>query len=303
MRLLGAAEVDGELELTVETTAVRVGCPGCGVVAVLHARRETVVRDVAGLGRAVRLRWRKRVRRCEERLCATRTWTERHAAVAPRATLSERARLQAAERVAKGESVLAVARELGVGWATVMRAFAEHGHRWLAEAEQQLPPTRVLGLDETVWQRARRGRHTQYATGFVDGDSGRLLDLVEGRSTVAAAGWIAAQDPAWREQVAVAAVDPFEATPARSASSCPTRSWWWTASTRCGWATAWSMTSAAVCSKPPSGTAAAARTRCTGARRRLASAADRLDDRGWQRLEAAFTDGDPDHEVYNAWTG
>lgn len=39
------------------------------------------------------------------------------------------------------------------------------------------------------------------------------------------------------------------------------------------------------------------------ARRLLASAADRLDDRGWQRLEAAFTDGDPDHEVYNAWTG
>ncbi len=39
------------------------------------------------------------------------------------------------------------------------------------------------------------------------------------------------------------------------------------------------------------------------ARRLLASAADRLDDRGWQRREAAFTDGDPDHEVYNAWTG
>jgi len=59
--------------LTVETTAARVGCSGCGVVARLHDRRDTVVRDVAGLGRAVRLRWRKRVWRCAEAACAVRT--------------------------------------------------------------------------------------------------------------------------------------------------------------------------------------------------------------------------------------
>jgi len=303
MRLLGAAEVDGELELTVETTAVRVGCPGCGVVAVLHARRETVVRDVAGLGRAVRLRWRKRVWRCEERLCATRTWTERHAAVAPRATLSERARLQAAERVAKGESVLAVARELGVGWATVMRAFAEHGHRWLAEAEQQLSPTRVLGLDETVWQRARRGRHTQYATGFVDGDSGRLLDLVEGRSTAAAARWIAAQDPAWREQVAVAAIDPFEGYARAVREQLPDAQ---LVVDRFHAVRLGNRMVDDVRRRVQQATVGHRGRRedpLYRARRLLASAADRLDDRGWQRLEAAFTDGDPDHEVYNAWTG
>ncbi|MDP8962037.1 MAG: transposase family protein, partial [Actinomycetota bacterium] len=64
--VLGVDEIDDELEVTVETTAARVGCPRCGVMAVLHDRRQTLVRDVDAFARPVRLRWRKRVWRCRE---------------------------------------------------------------------------------------------------------------------------------------------------------------------------------------------------------------------------------------------
>ncbi len=67
--VLGVAQIDGELEVAVETTAPRVGCPQCGVIAALHDRRETLIRDVDAFDRPVRLRWRKRVWRCHEPRC------------------------------------------------------------------------------------------------------------------------------------------------------------------------------------------------------------------------------------------
>ena len=115
-RLLGAAQVQGELELTVETAAVG-WCETCGVRARSKGRYDTLVRDVSAFGRRVRLRWRKRRWRCPERLCPAGTWTETSAAVRPRAVLTERARAHACRRVGEGgEAVAAVARDLGVGW-------------------------------------------------------------------------------------------------------------------------------------------------------------------------------------------
>jgi len=93
--VLDVGEIDDELEVTVETTAARVGCPGCGVIAVLHDRRAALVRDVDAFDRPVRLWWRKRVWRCHEPLCAQVTWTETSDAIAPRAVLTERARRRA----------------------------------------------------------------------------------------------------------------------------------------------------------------------------------------------------------------
>ena len=55
------AEVGGELELLVETTADLVGCPGCGAVARAKDRRPTWVRDLPICGRPVVLCWWKRV--------------------------------------------------------------------------------------------------------------------------------------------------------------------------------------------------------------------------------------------------
>ena len=83
--VLAVSEYGGELEQAVQTTAEQGWCPGCGVQARLHDRRPSWVRDLPAAGRPVMLVWVKRVWRCMEPRCATRTWTERSPAIRPRA--------------------------------------------------------------------------------------------------------------------------------------------------------------------------------------------------------------------------
>lgn len=210
--VLAAGEYGGELELLVETSESVTGCPRCGVVAVAHGRREHLVRDIPSAGRPVLLVWRKRLWRCAEPACPQRTWSERHPQVAPRAALTERARRWACEQVGRdGHTVEAVADRLGVGWNTVMRAVKAYGQP-LLDAEDRLQGVRSLGVDEHVWQHAGPRRRTGFATGIVDltpGRGPRVLDVVQGRSGKVYADWLARQQPAWRERISVAALDPF----------------------------------------------------------------------------------------------
>jgi transposase len=119
--VLAAEAVAGECQLAVETIAAVVGCGGSGMRAELHGRRTVRVRDLPAGGRPVVLCWRKRIWRCGEEACRVRTWTEQVAAIRPRAVLTERARAEACRRVGKdAHAVAAVARDLRVGWATIM---------------------------------------------------------------------------------------------------------------------------------------------------------------------------------------
>ena len=94
--ILAAADAGGELELLVQTTADLVGCRACGAVA------------------RAKDRWVKRIWSCPQPLCEQRTWTERHAAIAPRAGMTERARGWAFEQVAAADAVVSrVAAALG----------------------------------------------------------------------------------------------------------------------------------------------------------------------------------------------
>jgi transposase len=180
--VLVAAIVGGEWRLAVQTTATVVGCVGCGVRAEAHGRRTVRVRDLPSGGRPVVLCWRKRIWRCREPACGVRTWTERTVVIRPRAVLTERARAEACRRVGKdAHAVAAVARDLGVGWATIMRAVADHG-RPLVEDPMRLDGVARLGLDETTFLKATRLAPTRYVTGLVDLEQGRLLDVVADRT-------------------------------------------------------------------------------------------------------------------------
>ena len=149
-----AEVIDDEWRLEVQTTATTVGCVACGSQARLHARRTVQVRDLPIGGRPVVLAWRKRVWRCVEPACAVRTWTEQTVAMRPRAVLTERARAEACRRVGKdAHAVAAGARDLGVGWATVMRAVTDHGAP-LVEDPARLAGVAALGLDETSFLKA-----------------------------------------------------------------------------------------------------------------------------------------------------
>jgi transposase len=216
-RLLGldgfevlATEVaSGEWRLVVQTTAEFVGCPGCGVRAQAHGRRTVRVRDLPAGGRPVVLCWHKRLWRCREPACKVRTWTEQVAAIRPRAVLTERARAEACRRVGKdAHAVAAVARDLGVGWATIMRAVADHG-RPLVEDPDRLDGVAALGLDETSFLKATRRAPTRYVTGLVDLEGGRLLDVVADRTRAAVGSWLDARSRDWLAQIGTVALDPW----------------------------------------------------------------------------------------------
>ncbi len=201
--------VGGEIELTIETAADRAWCRSCGVRALSKGRSTVKVRDVDAFGRRVQLRWRKRRWRCPESACAARTWTETSAAITSRAVLTERARTQACRRVGReAHSVAAVARDLGVGWHTVMAAVIDVGMP-LVDDPARTAGVRALGVDETSFLRARPGRRSRFVTGLVDLGRSRLLDIVDSRAGSAVTCWFARRDSDWLAAVERVALDPY----------------------------------------------------------------------------------------------
>jgi transposase len=298
--LLEAAEVDGELELTVETAAVG-WCRTCGVRARSKGRTETLVRDVSAFGRRVRLRWRKRRWGCPEPACPARTWTETSAAIRPRAVLTERARQAACQRVGEGgEAVAAVARDLGTGWHTVMNAVWDHGEA-LVEDPARLAGVAALGMDETAWLRANRHHHTLYVSGLVDTATGRLLDVVPDRTARAVAQWLARRGREWLTRISVVALDPH-------------RGYANAVGAHLGHATLVvdhfhiiRLANAVIddvrrrVQQQTLGHRGRTGDPLYGARKLLLSACEDLDARGWRRLASAMEQGDPDGKVSAAW--
>jgi transposase len=309
-----AAEVGGELELLVETTADLVGCPGCGAVARAKDRRPTWVRDLPLGGRPVVLCWWKRVWCCPHPLCEVKTWTERHPAIAPRACLTERARQWAFEQVgARDAAVSRIAGQLGVAWWTVMDQVIDRGTPLVEDPARLDPPlsgpgqapVRAVGVDETAFLRATGAHPTLFATGIADltpGRPARLLDVVEGRSGTVLAQWLHERAQEWKTAVATASLDPFR-----------------------GYATALTaqLPDAVRVLDPfhvvklgldcvdqvrrrvqqdTLGHRGRARDPLYDIRRLLRRRRDRLGPKAWARLQAGLLAGDPTGEVTLAWT-
>ncbi len=136
------------------------------------------------------------------------SWSETSPLIAARASLTERARVEACRRVGQDNHAVAqVARSLGVGWATVMQAVRDHG-RPLVDDPERIGAVGALGLDETAWLRANATRHTAFVTGFFDIVAGRLLDIVTGRSAAVVETWLAKRPEAWLAGVHTVAIDP-----------------------------------------------------------------------------------------------
>jgi transposase len=301
--VLAAEVVGGEWQVTVQTTATVVGCQGCGMRAELHGRRAVRVRDLPFGGRPVVVLWRKRLWRCGEPACEVRTWTEQTEVIRPRAVLTERAQAEACRRVGKdAHAVAAVARDLGVGWATVMRAVADHG-RPLVDDAARLQGVTALGLDETSFLKATRLAPTRWVTGLVDLKRGRLLDLVADRTRAAVDGWLGARPAAWLAQVNTVALDPWRGY--ASALVAPL-----------GHATAVVDHFHAIrlantvvdqvrrrTQQATLGHRGRKRDPLYRIRKLLLTAAEQLTGRGRARLRAGLAAGDPTGEVAVAWQG
>jgi transposase len=261
------------------------------------------VRDLPIGGRPVVLAWRKRIWRCGEPACRVRTWTERADAVGPRAVLTQRARAEACRRVGKdAHAVAAVARDLGVGWATIMRAVRDHGSP-LVDDPTRLDGVAKLGLDETSFLKATRVAPTRYVTGLVDLERGRLLDLVADRTRAAVDSWLRARPRDWLAQVGTVALDPWRGY--ASALVAPL-----------GHARVVVDHFHAV--RLANTVVDQVRRRTQQAtlghrgrkpdplyriRKLLLTAAEQLTGRGWARLRAGLAAGDPTGQVAAAWQG
>lgn len=215
VRVLAAERNSDGLWLTVETDQTQDGCRSCGVLAVPHARRVHVLHDAPFGHRRVRVRWRKRVWRCTETGCPVETFTETHPLARPRALLTQRAVVWAADALSDDDTTVnALARRLGVDWHTLWDALKVEAHR-RADDPARLAGVTALGVDEHVWRPGKFGAGrevtcmvdlTRDANGQV---RARLLDLVLGRSGPAYAGWLDARPEAFRVQISHAALDPF----------------------------------------------------------------------------------------------
>jgi len=183
MEVLEVVEGVNELVVKVETTETIAWCPGCGVRAQSQDRSLRSVRDLSCFGRAARLDVLRRRWRCCEALCAIKTWTEDVDQLEATAVLTRRAGAEVCRQVGQqARPVVAVAREFGVCWWTVMNAVIEHGTP-LVDSPDRVGTVAKLGVDETSFQAARPGVATKYVTGLVDLDRRAMIGAGSERVT------------------------------------------------------------------------------------------------------------------------
>jgi transposase len=307
--VVSAVEVDGELEVLVQTTADLVGCPGCGAVSQAKDRRPCWVRDLPIGGRPVVICWWKRVWCCPHALCQTNTWSETHEAIAPRASLTERARAWAFAQVGeRDDTVAATARALGVGWHTIMRLVDQLGTPIVEDPGRLDPPTepvRALGVDETTFLAAAPTHPTEFATGITDltpGRPARLLEVKQGRSAAVLADWLAERDQGWKRHIATASLDPFRGYSTALASQLPDaiRVLDPFHVTRLGLSAVDEVRRRVQ--QRTTGHRGHRDDPLYGIRRVLRRRADRLSAKARARLHAGLTGGDPDGQTALAWS-
>jgi transposase len=300
-RVLEVEETASEVVITVETTAEVMGCSSCGVRAEVQDRTRTDIRDLPCFGRPARLVWLKRRWRCADPDCGQKTWTETSDEVSTRAVLTVRAGAEATRQVGElAMPVAVVARELGVCWWTVMDAVIRHGTP-LVEDEHRVKVVRHLGIDETTFLSATPERRTLYATSLVDLRAKQVIDLVEGNAAADLRRWCRSRHPAFCASIRVVATDLAESY---RAGTSP-------------------FLDHAIAVADPFHVVRVANRCVDKVRRRvqnetlghrgrkhdplfrirklLVKGADRLDERGHDRLLLGLRLGDPNDELLGAW--
>lgn len=209
-RVTGVSEADGEVVVEIETVEARAWCRRCGVRAESQDRMWVDVRDLECFGRASRLRIWKRRWRCRQSECSAKTWTETCEFLDAQVVLTRRAGAEACRRVGElARPVSQVAGEFAVCWDTIMNAVIEHGTP-LVDDPARVGDVRQLGVDETSFLRANRRHSTIYATGLVDLEGSRLIDMVKGNSASDLREWTANAHPGWLAGIEVVATDLAE---------------------------------------------------------------------------------------------
>ncbi len=206
-RVLAVRETPSELVIDIETVADMVGCSSCGTRAESQDRMPIQIRDLSCFGRPTRLVWRKRRWRCRDRACPAKTWTELSPEVLSRQLITWRGGVEACRQVGElARPVSTVAAEFGVCWWTIMNAVIEHGTR-LIDDPDRIGPVAQLGIDETAFLAANRDHHTIYTTGVIDLERHVMIDMFPGNTASGLRKWTGKADRGWLDGVRVVATD------------------------------------------------------------------------------------------------
>ncbi|MFZ1488970.1 MAG: ISL3 family transposase [Ilumatobacteraceae bacterium] len=201
-------EPGGPVRVHVETRGPRPPCPGCGGPVWVKDQRPVELVDLAAFGRPARLVWHKNRWSCPAEGCGVGSFTETAAHIAAaRLLMTDRAGRWVTEQVGRrGRPVMDLARELGCDWHTINDTVIAYGTP-LVEDPARIGDVEALGLDEVLFARLGPWRTLAWSTSIVDVGAGQLLDVIEGRSSGGACGWLAGRDQAWRDAIAWAVLD------------------------------------------------------------------------------------------------
>jgi transposase len=161
-----------------------VACPGCGAeTARVHEYRERTAADVPADGRRVLVKVRVRRMRCPVLDCKVQTFREQVPGVLERyrrriSRLTAQVSAVARELAGRASERLLPALGIGVSRHTALRAL-------LAIRLPGLEVPRVLGIDDFA---LRRG--LIYATILIDAETGRRVDVLEGRTADVVEAWL-----------------------------------------------------------------------------------------------------------------
>ena len=204
-------DTPAELVVGVMSTRKLSSCPFCGLSCQqVHDRRRREIRDLEHGGRSTVLLWTQRRFVCGA--CG-----KRHMENHPQFEGSITRRL--ARRLVRDAQVMpisAVSRHHRVGWHLVMGLLCDWSG--LVGEHRRKQSCRVLLIDET----SIRKRH-RYVTVILNGDTGEMLDMIEGRSKAALSRFFIEQGPRWCHSVRTVVTDGSHLLPG-SYSSLSSRS-------------------------------------------------------------------------------
>jgi transposase len=166
------------------TRGEAVACPGCGAeTSRVHGYHERTAADVPVDGRRVLVKVRVRRMRCPALSCKVQTFREQVSGVLERyqrriSRLTAQVGAVARELAGRASARLLPALGIGVSRHTALRAL-------LAIRLPGLEVPRVLGIDDFA---LRRG--LVYATILIDAETGRRVDVLEGRTADVVEDWL-----------------------------------------------------------------------------------------------------------------
>ncbi len=199
---------DLRVDLHIQTNADVVGCSSCGVVASLKDWRVVAFADLPAFASPVTLYWHKRQWRCAQTSCPTGSWTEVDERIAgSRLKLTDRAsRWVTFEVGAHGRTVNEVATVLGCDWHTVNDAVVAFGEV-LIEHPDRFGKVSALGLDEHLFVKLGERGTQHFVTALVDVEKCQLLDLVPGRKGAEPKRWLLARGEEWLHHIRSGTLD------------------------------------------------------------------------------------------------